>query len=114
MIANGIGIEADSKAAGVWFERAALLGSAQGAFYYGRFLTQHGKHKEALKWYHIAANKGYSPAIFRLGYSFVKGKGSPVNIPKGYKYLLSAMACGPHLCGKRSCNFGFKRGIEDC
>ena len=82
-----------------------------------RHLTQHGKHEEALKWYLMAANKGDSPATFRLGYSYVKGKGTPVNILQGYKYLLSAMASG-HIFALREVaildlkgNRGFLRRI---
>ena len=65
----------------------------------------------------MAANKGDSPATFRLGYSYVKGKGTPVNILQGYKYLLSAMASG-HIFALREVaildlkgNRGFLRRI---
>jgi len=94
MIQNGIGTNIDISESALWFERAALLGSVQGAFYFGRYLTTQGKHEEALKWYRSATSKGDIASIFRVGYSLVRGKGTAIDIPQGYKYLLSAAASG--------------------
>lgn len=94
MIQNGIGTQVDPTGASLWFKRAALLGSIQGAFYYGRYLTTQGQHKDALKWYRIAADKGDVSSIFRVGYSLVRGKGIETDIPLGYKYLLKAADSG--------------------
>ncbi len=62
----------------------------EGEFYYGRHLTSIGKHDEAIKLYKSAANKGDIPSTFRLGLSLIKGKGVPIDIPSGYKYLITA------------------------
>lgn len=94
MIQNGIGTQIDLNESALWFERAASLGSVQGAFYYGRYLTTQGRDEQALEWYRTAANKGDIASIFRVGYSLVRGKGTAIDIHKGYQYLLSAAADG--------------------
>lgn len=100
MISNGIGVKKDINAGGGWFKRAALMGSSLGAFYYGLFLTINGEDKDAFSWYLKAAKRGDTPGIFRMGYSYIYGKGVPVDTNKGYKYLLSASAKG-HLFARR-------------
>ncbi len=77
----------DKAQAAQWFERAARTGSMSGAFYFARFLTTDGKHSESIHWYKQAADRGYPPALFRLGLAYAKGKGIEINIRLAYKYL---------------------------
>lgn len=94
MTLNGLGVESSPERASHWFQRSASLGSARGAFYYGRFLTSQGMHEDALGWYRVAAKKNDTPATFRLGYSLVRGKGAPVNLDEGYRCLIFAAKNG--------------------
>lgn len=94
MLLNGVGIERTPEGASYWFQRAASLGSARGAFYYGRFLTSQGSHEDALEWYRVAARKNDLPGLFRVGYSLARGKGAAVNLEEAYKYLIAAAKRG--------------------
>ena len=72
-------------------------------FYVGRALTAEGKHEEAFFWYQNATVKGYSPAIYRLGVSYLDGLGTPRNQSLGISYLERAAQDG-HIFGEeRTC-----------
>ena len=75
MFAEGKGVETSQKDAAKWFRRAALLGSAKGAFYMGRLLASEAKYADAVLWYQRSAADGYPPSQFRLGVSYLRGEG---------------------------------------
>jgi len=94
MLLNGLGIRQDEAQAMKWFERAAALGSVQGQFYYGRYLTRIGRHDEACKLYRSAAKAGHLPSIFWAGYVLARGQGVAQNLKEAYWYLLQAAKRG--------------------
>jgi TPR repeat protein len=94
MFAEGVGVAKDSDAALIWFEKAARLGSEEGAFYYGRHLTAKAKHADAVYWYHESARKGYAPALYRLGRAYLKGIGVDRDVARGQDYLEQAIQKG--------------------
>ncbi len=117
MLFNGEGVVSNPEKAAKLFEKAALLGSIKGAYYFGSFLRASGKYDKAFTWYLSAANKGDIPSKFRVGYSFSRGLGVKVNIQKAYRYLSEASESG-HVFALReislldiSGNRGFKKRL---
>lgn len=100
MLLEGKGVTSNPTDAAQWFERAASLGSPQGAFYWARYLTAQGQHHDAFNWYQKAAASNYLPAIFWVGYALAEGKGVPIDIQAAYKYLKRAKTQG-HLYAQR-------------
>ncbi len=47
-----------------------------------------------MAWYRVAATQQDIPSLFRVGYSLTRGKGTAVNLEKGYEYLNSAAKKG--------------------
>lgn len=77
MYQTGLGVAVNTRLAIGWFERAARLGSQQGAFFYGIHKFQGSKgtsydlkadHAEAYKWFRIAATKGTDKKLRRAAY----------------------------------------------
>ncbi len=100
MLAEGKGVPLDANRAMEWFERAALMGSAHGAFYLARRLTVTGKHERAFEWYRRSAASNYLPAIFWVGYSLARGKGTRADVKEAQKYLTEAKERG-HVYAQR-------------
>lgn len=100
MLLEGKGVISNPTEAAQWFERAASLGSPQGAFYWARYLTSQGQHHDAFNWYQKAAASNYLPATFWVGYALAEGKGVPPDIQAAYKYLRRAKELG-HLYAQR-------------
>lgn len=100
MLEEGIGVSKNSESAAEWFKRSASLGSIQGSFYYALYLIKHGKQKEAFEWIEKAALKGDIPSIFRLGYMYVHGNGTNINMDKGL-YHLEFAAKSNHIYAMR-------------
>lgn len=96
MLLQGLGVSADEQAASNWFSRAAALGSPQGSFYYGRYLTRTGRSAEARTYYRVGATAGYLPSMFWMGYSAARGVGTELNIDEALQYLSRAAKRG-HL-----------------
>ncbi|MCW5633349.1 MAG: sel1 repeat family protein [Rubrivivax sp.] len=96
MLLQGLGVRADEEAASQWFSRSAALGSPQGSFYYGRYLTRVGRPGEARNYYRVGAATGYLPAIFWMGYSAARGVGTEANLGEALQYLSVAAKRG-HL-----------------
>jgi uncharacterized protein len=94
MLGQGIGCDQDEARAAQLYERAAALGNPVGCFYFGRWLTKNGDHTTALRLYRESAKTGYLPAVFRVGYSLVRGKGAAVSMTPGYEFLEEAAAKG--------------------
>lgn len=94
MLTEGIGCQKNEREAALFYERAAALGNPVGCFYFGRWLTRIGRHEQALSLYRRAADAGYLPAIVRVGYSLMRGKGATVNLRQGYEFLVAAARRG--------------------
>jgi len=99
MLFEGVGVGKNRARALEHFQRAADQGEPAGLFYLGRALTAEGKHNEALAWYRLAAEKQYSPALFRLGLSYLDGLGTAPDKPRGLSYLHRAAKAG-HVLAK--------------
>ncbi|ODV42750.1 hypothetical protein AWV79_24335 [Cupriavidus sp. UYMMa02A] len=100
MLAEGMGVEASHEDAAKWFRRAALLGSAKGAFYMGRLLAREAKYADAVLWYQRSAADGYPPSQFRLGVSYLMGEGVQKDFSLACRHLEAAKANG-HLFARR-------------
>lgn len=94
MLLKGLGVAQDEEGAARWFERAAALGSPQGGFYYGRYLTRLGRHQEARSYYRAAAQTGHLPSVFWMGFSSARGQGTRVDPEEAYRYLKQAAKRG--------------------
>ena len=94
MLYGGNGVLKDEALALEWFRKAASLGSAKGAFYYGRAAAIAKNYPEALRFFNQAAQKDYSPAILWLGLVHIRGYGVPVDLAKGLTCLRRAAALG--------------------
>lgn len=97
MYHEGLGVTKDAEKALGWFERAASLGSKEGAFYCGRAAASLGRYEEAIKWFHAAARQEYGPALLWLGLVHVRGLGTTADLEKGIGYLRRAVKVGSFL-----------------
>ena len=97
MYYEGLGVAKNREQAIAWFERAAALGSKEGAFYCGRAAAAAGRYDEAAKWFHVSAQKEYSPALLWLGVIYSRGLGRPSDLAKGLDYLERAAELGNFL-----------------
>jgi TPR repeat protein len=87
MYFSGNGTSKDKNQALAWFQRAADLGSSEGAFYCGKHAFAGGKYQDGLKWFSQASRGNYGPAFLWLGLSHLRGYGVPVDREKGIQYL---------------------------
>lgn len=97
MYHEGLGVTKDAEKALGWFERAASLGSKEGAFYCGRSAASLRRYEEAIKWFHAAAKQEYGPALLWLGLVHVRGLGITPDLEKGIGYLRRAVKAGSFL-----------------
>lgn len=97
MYHEGLGTTRDVDEARAWFEKAALLGSKEGAFYCGRSAAAFGKHEEAVRWYRKAASQEYGPALLWLGLVHLRGHGVEKDLPKGISFLERAAKTGNYF-----------------
>ena len=101
MFYSGHGTKTDKELGLEWFGKAAVLGSAAGAFYCGRHAAKVGKYEEALRYFHQAAAKQYSPALFWLGLCHTRGYGVEKSEEKAVGYYKRA-AAGGNLFARRA------------
>lgn len=87
MYFEGSGVAKDVERAFAWFNRAASLGSKEGAFYAGRAAMSLGRYDEAIKSFQAAARQEYGPALLWLGLIYTRGLGVGVDFDKGVEYL---------------------------
>ncbi len=64
----------------------------------GRGVSQ--DYQEALRWYRLAAEQGYTLAQNNLGYMFFKGKGVPRDYVRAYMWASLAAAQGLEIMEK--------------
>lgn len=94
MLTQGVTCPVNESEATSLYARASALGNPIGSFYYGRWLTKSGDHAGAYRMYLSAAQVKYLPAVFRVGYSLVRGKGVAVDFDRGYRLLMDAALRG--------------------
>lgn len=87
MYFEGSGVAKNAEKAFVWFDRAASLGSKEGAFYAGRAAMSLGRYENAIKSFQAAARQEYGPALLWLGLIYTRGLGVDVDFKKGVDYL---------------------------
>jgi TPR repeat protein len=104
---QGSGTPRNSQEAYRWVVRAADKGSIDGMISRAVMLaTGDGvaeNKAEARSWYERAARsgeKGWAHALRSLGGMHVIGEGGPVDLPRGFGYLLVAHTAGDELAGK--------------
>lgn len=75
-------------------ERAALSGDARSQFSQGLFFEKQEKENyfDAKKWYLKAAEQDFAPAIYRLGFLYLDGRGVPTNHQKAAEFFFRAAA----------------------
>lgn len=97
MYYEGLGVEKNPVKALEWFEKAAGLGSKEGAFYSGRVEMNLGQYESAITHFRIAARQEYGPALLWLGIAYIRGLGFDVDYKKGIDYLNRAAKTGNYL-----------------
>lgn len=94
MYFEGSGVAKDAEKALGLFDRAARLGSREGAFYFGRAAISFGRYEEAIKSFQAAARQEYGPALLWLGLVYTRGLGVTADFEKGIDYLKRAKNTG--------------------
>jgi TPR repeat protein len=94
MLHTEYGVPQNKELAIAWFERAATLGSGDGAFYCGRSTFQRADYATGLRWFQQAAEQEFGPALLWLGFAYLRGLGVAVDRPKGIRYLERAAETG--------------------
>lgn len=100
MCQNGLGVQKDFDKAFTWYENAAKLGSSEGQFYLAKSYARHSEFTKAKDWYSKAAEKNYSPAIYRLGWIYDTGRGVTVDKEKAFLCYKKAADLG-HIFAKK-------------
>lgn len=101
MYLHGLGCDTDPARARHILAGAAGLGSAAGQFWLAKLLASAGELDDAVTWYELAAQKAYSPALYRLGYLHECGRGVAVDIRKALHYYERGSELG-HVFARRN------------
>jgi TPR repeat protein len=91
---NGIGVKLDKKKAERLFRAAADRGDAFGQTCLGAFLHSDERFEEAVRYFVLAANQGFTSAEFNLGCCYHDGKGTEVDLGKARYWFERAAAKG--------------------
>lgn len=94
---EGVGTARNVDEARTWFEKAAKLGSKEGAFFCGRAAASLGRHGEAVSWFRKAASQDYGPALLWLGLAHLRGHGVEQDLPKAVAFLERSAKTGNYL-----------------
>jgi len=92
------GIESDRMLGEQWLVRSAEHGSIEGRYGLAIHYEGSGRPESARNELTKLADRGYSPAMFRLGYGFYKGKWGGKDIAQAQHFLGMAQRAG-HLPG---------------
>lgn len=86
MLHNGLGVEADNQEALRWLTIAADSESTDAMYYCGRLHAALGDYKASVPWFIKSAERGYAPALYRLGLAYLRGLGVHVdrNVAAGH------------------------------
>lgn len=90
MYFEGQGVAKNVDKALGWFNRAASLGSKEGAFYAGRTAMSLNQYEKAIESFQAAARQEYGPALLWLGLIYTRGLGVKEDLGKGVDYLKRA------------------------
>jgi TPR repeat protein len=91
----------DVSAALFYYDRAVSVGSAEGCFELGRLLLTQDDESNARVSFEIGAERGDISSMSRLGRMMVAGRGGPVDLHEGMKWLKNAAAKG-HILAQRA------------
>lgn len=100
MYQNGLGVNKNKEEAFVWFNKAATSGSASAQFYLAKYHANQNELDKAIDYYQQAAEKNYSPALFRLGLLYETGRGTEKDTAKAVYYYRKASLEG-HVFAKK-------------
>ncbi len=92
-----------------WYERAEAREWIPAPHRLGRIYFTLGDYASALRAFSRGADKGYSPAVYRLGKMYIEGLGAATNLEQGRRFLAVAIADG-HLFAKRDLAGLYVRG----
>jgi len=89
---------ADFIKAAIWYEKAAELNDACAQFSLAELQRSNFKdYKNAMAWYHKAANQKYSPALCQLGFAYSLGDIVKKDVDKGKRYFHEAANLGHYI-----------------
>lgn len=106
---NGFGIAKNEEEASNWFKRASNNGSVEAEFNLGKMAAGKRNYNEAFQYYLSSANRGYAPALFRLGWIYENGRALPVDIERAIFYYKKS-ADGGNVFGKKGLALLFLQG----
>lgn len=81
---RGIGIGKNEEEAHMWYEKAALLGSARAQYYLGITIED---RQDSIKWLKLSAAQNNKAAIGRLGKCYYIGRNVERNFQKAHEYF---------------------------
>ena len=111
MYQRGLGVEQDNRKAISCFETAAKLGSPAGQFYMAKACAGNSDLAAARHWYEMAAEKDFSPALFRLGWLYEVGRGVSPDPVKAFSYYEKSSVLG-HIFAQRNKALMLVRGHQ--
>ncbi len=91
--------KSDLEMAKYWYIRADELGSSEAAFMLGRILAMDGDARGAFEYYRRSNDRGYLPAVYRLGKLYATGDGVVKDLNKARELWEYAAGRG-HLFAK--------------
>lgn len=94
MYSQGLGVERSKTKASECYRAAGMIGSAEGAFFYGKAELLAGNHNDGLEWLQRAAKQEYGPALLWLGLANIRGLGVAPDNKRGIEYLTRAARTG--------------------
>lgn len=81
--------------------RASAMGSIEGAYRLACFLDSRARNAEAFKLYESLAEKGFSPALYRLGWAYHTGRWVDKNTSKAKDFFWRAYRKGHFLAQQK-------------
>ena len=94
MYEKGLGVKLDKKKAERLFRMAADRGDALAQTCLGAFLHSHEKCEEAVRYFALAADQGYTAGELNLGFCYRGGEGTEVDLGKARYWFERAAAKG--------------------
>jgi tetratricopeptide (TPR) repeat protein len=87
---NGVGVEADERAAVLWYRKSARQGDPKAMFSLGQIAYLRGEFAEALTCFERAAGKGHQRSNFWIGKMYWRGNGVAKNQKVAKNYFARA------------------------
>lgn len=105
MYQNGLGTEKDPGKAHISYQSAANLGSPEAQFYLAKSYAKQKDFERAEHWYRKAAEKNYSPALYRIGWIYEVGRGVKRDSNKAFVFYERAADLGHIFARKQVARF---------